>query len=105
MKPHVCDKCGQPLPRDYLFVGSAVVQLKGKRRILYDAVVKAGTRGVGKERLMDLLYGDDPNGGPESASILSSTIRHVNNVLASTGKRIRSTGMGQGEHVYVLRDL
>lgn len=103
--PHACPSCGRTLPRDWLALGSNTIPMRGKQRILYDAVLKSGDAGISRDRLMDLMYGDDPNGGPDSYNTFSAIIRHINNKLEKAGRKIKSTGMGQGEHFYVLGDL
>jgi hypothetical protein len=62
MTERKCACCGQALPESV-----DVPALKGKSRKIFEFVRKAGKAGILSDRLVDLVYQDDPNGGPLSA--------------------------------------
>ena len=101
----VCQCCGQSLPRDFLFVGSDIgLPVRGKQAQILDAVMKAGTHGIDPDRLFDLLYADDPNGGPDVGNrIVSIHINALNKRLVKVGKRIK--GQRGRDCYYRLVDL
>ena len=79
----------------------------GRRATLLQAVHKAGARGVTVARLFDLLYGDDPNGGPQDgANIISVYVSQINERLAKFALRVRCNRNGRaGGGSYVLEAI
>lgn len=103
MTPRICECCGQALPRDFLLVDSEIL-LRGNQRVIWEAVLKAGKYGIDRDRLFQLLYGHDPDGGPESRNILAVTVSVINRKIKKLGKRIEAP-RGPGESTYTLRDV
>lgn len=97
----VCKCCGQTLPDLSLPDG---LKLSGKRKLLFTAVNRAGQHGITTSRLFDALYGDDPNGGPNTGTrIISTQVFFVNKRLKDMGWRIKGGHTGHGvETVYKL---
>ena len=91
----VCECCGHPLPPEGIDA-----ELTPTQRKLYRAVKRAGKAGITNPELMDKLYADDPNGGPENTNIISVMMKRVRAVLASYGLTVRSTG-GPGSRYYL----
>ena len=79
----VCECCGQPLPPDEVEVALPYI----KRRI-YQAVKKSGRRGITIASIMHFVYGDAPNGGPESDNVLHVHRGKMQPILARFGLRI-----------------
>lgn len=73
--------------------------LSRKQWVAYVAVSKAGSVGIITERLIDRVYGDDPDGGPEDANgALRSVIHKTNRHLKAHGVCIRGTSRGN-QHI------
>lgn len=70
MAPCPCPTCGQPMnaPRVPLEALRLVEFGKRKRRLVA-ALADAYPRAVNGAALLDAVYGDDPNGGPEAADM------------------------------------
>lgn len=103
MTDNVCKCCGQTLPRDFIIVGSDIL-LRGNQRIIWEAVLKASKYGIERDRLFQLIYGHDQNGGPDSLNIVSVNVYAINQKIKKLGKRIEAP-RGQGEAPYTLRDV
>lgn len=76
----------------------ALPVLKGKSRKILDSIVRAGKRGISGEQLVDIVYGDDPNGGPlTAAGCLRVLICHANKRhLRPIGYQIKGEHTGHG---------
>lgn len=79
----VCECCGHPIPRFNTLRGLTRGQQK-----LFDALDKAGQRGLSRPALMDAVYGDDPNGGPLFVNTLNVQRAKMKDVLAENGLKI-----------------
>ena len=102
MKFHVCDKCGQTLPRDFMWLGSNKgVALTGLQRKILERVTKAGNNGVHAETLFQHLYGNRVDGGPEFKS-MAVVVRHLNKKLRPLGKAVLA---GKGQRFYKLTGI
>lgn len=99
-----CKTCGQTLP-DKLPAGIRFYG-KIKSQILYH-LHKAGRHGVVGERLFQILWGADPNGGPEMGrNTLAVHVAQMNPVLKKQGWRIYHTHVGRGiGGAYVLEKI
>jgi hypothetical protein len=91
----VCECCGHPVPPDDIDA-----ELTPTQRRVYHAVKRAGTMGITNPELMEKVYVDDPDGGPENTNIIAVMMKRVRLVLASRGLTIRSTG-GPGSRYYL----
>lgn len=75
-----CPHCGTYLP------SFSVVHIRGKkRRMIYEFILKHPYCTM--DRIVNYVYGDDPNGGPESAS------RSVHVLISNIRKIIRKHGL------------
>lgn len=90
-----CPHCGHPL------VDSVAETLPRRQRRLYEAVEQAGNAGISRAQLMEKMYYDDPNGGPDSSNIVSVTVHVINKKIAKRGLAILSRPFG----VYRLMPL
>ena len=89
MTNQICKCCGQtlpsPRPKD--------LQLPTGYALIFDRVHRAGKHGIHRQQLFDYLYGDDPNGGPNTGlSTLRSRICYLNRHLRKHGLEIASPG-------------
>jgi hypothetical protein len=76
---NICECCGHPMPDAYERFGLSPQQLK-----LFKIVEKAGQAGITYEQLTSKMYGDDPDGGPESR-VLTVQRTKMNKRLAMHG--------------------
>ena len=94
----VCQCCGQTLPPEPLALKG--LKLNGNRLEIYKRVLKAGRHGVTSLSLFEMLYGDDPDGGPLSTrNIISVYVCQLNHRLVPLGQKIVSEGR-VGPHIY-----
>ena len=91
----VCKCCGHPIPPS-----SVEAALTPMERQLYTYVKRAGTVGITNRDLMDLLYANDPSGGPESSNIISVVTKNIRKKINPLGLTIKSTG-GPGSRYYL----
>jgi hypothetical protein len=77
-----CPGCGRPLPHDGLVLPPV------KRRI-YDIVSRHP--GISAERLRELVWIDDPAGGPEDRKVLHVHVHQLNRRLAPFGIAVRGS--------------
>lgn len=98
-----CPHCGQPIMTGW---DEFARELGPTSRLIFERIIKSGNNGVEGDRLADYVYGDRPDGGPESAmnSIKSLICRSINRKLAPLGKRI-SAGRGRKPGIYRLQDI
>jgi hypothetical protein len=90
-----CSGCGRPLPNDELMLPRI------KRRIL-DIVSRRP--GISAERLRELVWADDPAGGPECRHTLFVHIHQLNRLLAPFGIEVRGH-VSDGYHVRLHQRL
>jgi len=84
-QPEICPTCHQVIAPEGL-------QLPRIKAQIYEAVRRRP--GITPAALRDVLYGLDPNGGPESRTILHTHIAQLNLLLRPRGIEIRSSGGG-----------
>lgn len=73
--------------------------LTPKQRKLYEIVRSAGQLGITCRDLMNRLYADDPDGGPDSQNVVQVHTSFANKRLKAFGFAIR----GRGGHGSVYR--
>ena len=101
----VCPCCGQTLPAD-----PPTIRLSPQQTLIFNRVVQAGAHGVSRNVLLDLMYRDDPAGGPLTFDkVLHVQVCQINRKLKALGKKIKSTGLGgttreRASH-YIYQDL
>lgn len=89
MTEQVCKCCGQALPP---VEGLDFAMPKGMADLV-NHVRRAGRWGISTDRLFDLLYSHDPNGGPETGiKVLHVRVNQANRLLREHGWQIN------GEH-------
>ena len=91
----ICARCGQPV------IPAGLALPPTKRRIL-DAVQQSP--GINAEQLRDLVWQDDPNGGPECRHALYAHVNQLNRRLAPFGVAVRaSPGGSAGYRIVSVR--
>jgi hypothetical protein len=89
---NLCPTCGHPI-RDWLHLRSVPLPgedfpvLKRHQKTIFETVKRAGDNGIPAGRLFDILYGADPNGGPDF-NTLSAIISHLNRKLKPHGVKV-----------------
>lgn len=98
----LCRCCGQTLPPPR----PESLALPPGYSIIFDRVHRAGKYGIWQRELFEHVYGNTPNGGPDSgASSLRTRIFYLNKrYLLKHGMRIRAKS-GRGSTGYVLQFL
>ncbi len=87
-----CPTCKRPFAPE--------VQLSGKRRqLLYDFVARR-PEGVTTAEIMDFVWNDDPNGGPNARYIVSTMVWQINRELEKREVKARLRGTGGPGSVY-----
>jgi hypothetical protein len=76
-----CECCGQIIPPKRLFDGKPI-----KQRI-YEYIA-AHPEGVTRAQIIDAVYGDDPDGGPETWGVISVHVQYMRAELARHGLAI-----------------
>jgi hypothetical protein len=90
--PQCCPACGRPFPPELTVTGPV------RRRLV--EIIANHPNGIARGELMDLLYADDADGGPECTNVISVMVHFANRQLWSQGWRIRSSG-GPGAKYYL----
>jgi len=80
-----CPACGQ-------VVAPTGLHLPRVKTQIYEAVRRRP--GITPAALRDVVWGLDPNGGPESRTILHTHVSQLNTLLRPHGIEIRSAGGG-----------
>lgn len=85
-----CKCCGQVLPLVLPAPLAALAQkLPGKRRKMFERIYSAGPGGIHSDRLIHLIYGEDPDGGPDWAQKCINVMAYkINSVLRPRGWRV-----------------
>ncbi len=93
-RPRICECCGQIIPPAI----GALDNMRVKKRI-YECVARH-PEGVSRSEIIESVYADDPDGGPEFANVISVHVARINKLIEREGVRIHST---RGPHaVYRL---
>ncbi len=95
-----CPYCKQTMPLSFKIEAN----LPPAWRAMLDIIYRAGEHGISTDRLVNLVYSDDPNGGPDNA------VKSIHVRICRMNKRLRPLGWlinGRGDHtgVYVLERL
>jgi hypothetical protein len=87
----VCECCGHPLPTLEVQLG-----LTPRQRDIFNALQKAGQRGLGMEELIHKVYLQEADGGPVTVSNVMCVQKiKMKDKLAAFGMQITST-LGHG---------
>ena len=91
----LCPTCRRPFP-PHLVVHGPV------RQRIVDLIANRPD-GITRGELLDLVYADDPNGGPDNPNTISVLIKHANKELAAQGFRIEPAWLGRGARYRLVR--
>jgi hypothetical protein len=87
-RAHICPACRRPFPPRLVVHGPV-------RQRIVDTIANRPD-GISRAELLDVVYADDPEGGPDNANTISVLIHHANIELAPQGFRIEPTWLGRG---------
>lgn len=96
----ICPCCKQTLdaPRAPLD-GLTSAPLAPQQRKIVAALARVYPRFLGKEAVIDAVYGDDPDGGPETVeTIIKARISQTRSVIGKFGWTISNAQSGRGSH-------
>lgn len=80
-----CPYCGSPLD------GNSIVSPTNKRRRrLYDAVAKAGSKGITVKKLLPHMYTAGQQQTPSAWAVLRVQIHELNRTIASLSQKIKA---------------
>lgn len=95
----VCKCCGHPIVSD----DPIIAILTPLQRRIYNMVKAAGAAGIGASTIMERIYANDINGGPDSSNVVSVVVNQMNRRLASFNLKIKGRG-GPGS-VFTIRQV
>ena len=91
----LCPTCHRPFPPRLAVHGPV------RQRIV--DVIADRPDGITRVELLDLVYADDPSGGPDNPNTICVLIKHANAELAAQGFRIAPTWLGRGARYRLVR--
>ena len=101
MSNDICPTCNRPLAD----TGIAATLPRIKRRI-FEAVANAGEMGINRFEIMDKVYGDDPDGGPDNDFIIKVHISQINKRIREAGLHITGDRVGpRNPKLYRLEEI
>lgn len=83
----ICECCGHPILDHHASLGLTRSQLK-----LFQILEKAGQAGISRTDLMDKMYADRIDGGPDSPNVLNVQKTYTNRRLLRHGLSIVTSG-------------
>ena len=92
---HLCPTCRRPYPPPLVVHGPV------RQRIV--DLIAMRPDGISRGEILDLVYGNDPNGGPANPNTISVLIKHANAELAAQGFRISPAWLGRGARYRLVR--
>jgi hypothetical protein len=72
------------------------------RQRIVDAIANRPD-GITRAELLDVVYADDVDGGPDNPNTIAVLIKHANADLAALGYRIQPTWRGRGARYRMTR--
>ena len=96
----VCNCCGHPIVGDD--VSETLTPLQQR---IFNGIKRAGAAGISARDLMDIVYADDANGGPENTNIISVVINQMAPRLALFNLKIKGRRGPGGGLTLVRMDL
>src|SRR3954469_9602221 len=84
MKVPVCKCCGHPIVSDEIWVVLTPLQ-----RRIFNIVKRAGTAGISGKDIMEDVYANTINGGPDSTNIIAVVANQANRRLEQFSLKIQ----------------
>ena len=91
----LCPTCHRPFPPRLAVHGPV------RQRIV--DVIADRPDGITRVELLDLVYADDPSGGPDNTNTICVLIKHANEELAAQGWHIEPAWLGRGARYHLVR--
>jgi len=101
-----CPTCGQEII-DPIEMEGLLDRFSRNRRKIIRCLIRAYPRPVTIKALVEFVYGDDPNGGPDTPeNVLQSTMTHMRPIMRDMGWEIPKATNGRGNFaLYRLRRI
>ena len=96
VKLSVCACCGHPLPES-----GPRNTLSPTQRRMYDIVLRSGTAGISASEIMNRLYEDRANGGPENQNIIPVMAIKIRERIEKFGITMAAT-RGHGSSYFIV---
>ena len=94
-RPRLCPTCHRPFPPRLAVHGPV-------RQRIVDLIANRPD-GITRGEILDVVYADDPNGGPGNPNTVSVLIKHANEELAAQGWHIAPAWLGRGARYRLVR--
>ena len=91
----LCPTCQRPFPPRLVVHGPV------RQRIV--DVIANRPDGITRAELLDVVYGDDVDGGPDNPNTIAVLIKYANAELAAQGYQIQPTWRGRGARYRITR--
>lgn len=100
MTGRCCPTCGQALPTGTVPIEALLdIRAEGTMLKIIEELIRAYPRRVSIANIVDALYGDDPNGGPDDPrAVIRVLISRLRPILAGYGWTIPKNTSGFGAH-------
>ena len=96
-----CPACGQSIQVANVPIQALLLlpRLSHHRMVILETLIRAYPKGVRRERLVHLMYEDDPDGGPEDPyNVLRVTAAHLRVIIEKYGWTIPRAKSGSGNY-------
>lgn len=94
-----CPTCGHDLDAPPSVASLASARLRPQDKIIVGVLAKAYPRAVRTSALVDALYSNDPNGGPEGPNqVIRARMTHLRKVLPTYGWTVPDNTAGAGNY-------
>ena len=94
-RAHICPTCRRPFPPSLVVSGPV-------RQRIVDAIALRPD-GITRAELLDVVYADDVDGGPDNPQTICVLVHHANKQLAGQGYRIAPAWRGRGARYRLVR--
>jgi hypothetical protein len=94
-RAHICPACHRPFPPKLIVHGPV-------RQRIVNAIANRPD-GITRRELIDLIYADDIDGGPDNPNTISVLIKYANAELGAQGFRIEPTWLGRGARYRLIK--
>ena len=94
-RANICPTCQRPFPPRLVVRGPV------RQRIVN--VIMNRPDGITRAELLDVVYSDAVDGGPENPNTIAVLIKHANAELVAQGYRIQPTWRGRGARYCMIK--
>ena len=96
-RPNICPHCRRPFPPPLIVSGPV-------RQRIVDTIANRPD-GITRAELLNAVYADDVDGGPDNPNTIAVLIKHANAELAPQGYRIAPAWRGRGARYRMIRTV